>query len=220
MGPMSSDVGDVTGSSRRRALTEAAARLVAAGGAGALSARKVAREAETSTMAVYTHFGSMEALVSAVVAEGFARLEERLVAVAATDDPLADVAAQTAAYVAHARESSELYAVMFGSAPLGAYRPQSPQELTVGRRETLDRVGEALQRAVGSGRLRDAGGAALSFRWWTLVHGYVMLETAGYLSSERAPGRVLGPLLVDLFVGEGDTPERAEASVGSVLSVG
>lgn len=217
---MSSDVGDVTGPSMRRALTEAAARLVAAGGAGALSARKVAREAETSTMAVYTHFGSMEALVSAVVAEGFARLEQRLVAVAASADPLADVAAQTAAYVAHARENAELYAVMFGSAPLGAYRPRSPQELTVGRRETLDRVGAALRRAVESGRLRDSGGTALSFRWWTLVHGYVMLETAGYLAAERGPGRVLGPLLVDLFVGEGDARDRAEASVRRALAVG
>jgi len=99
-----------------------------------------------------------------VVAEGFERLERRLVAVDASDDPLVDVARQTAAYVAHARENAELYAVMFGTAPLGAYRPQSPQELTVGRCETLDRVGAALQRAVAAGRLRAAGGTALSFQ--------------------------------------------------------
>ena len=48
-------------------------------------------------------------------------------AVDASDDPLVDVARQTAAYVTHARENAELYAVMFGTAPLGAYRPQHPR---------------------------------------------------------------------------------------------
>lgn len=90
----------------RRRLTEAAARLAAAGGAGALSTRRVATEAGTSTMAVYTHFGSMEALVQAVVSEGFDRLEQRFLAVEPSDDPVRDVARLTAAYVDHARENA------------------------------------------------------------------------------------------------------------------
>jgi len=55
----------------RRRLIEVAADVLSEEGPGALSARRLARDAETSTMAVYTHFGGMPGLVRAVVAEGF-----------------------------------------------------------------------------------------------------------------------------------------------------
>ena len=55
-------------------LLEGAARLLAEEGPAALTLRRVATEADTSTMSVYTHFGSMPDLAEAVVAEGFARL--------------------------------------------------------------------------------------------------------------------------------------------------
>lgn len=214
---MSSDVRSLTAAPMRRRLTEAAARLVAAGGAASLSTRRVATEAGTSTMSVYTHFGSMEALVRSVVEEGFERLEQHLVAVEETDDPVRDLGSQTAAYVAHARENPELYAVMFGTAPLASFRPATPEELGVGRRETLDRVGASIARATTAGRLRPDPGAAPVFRWWTLVHGYVLLEGAGYLARDRGPDRVLAPLLVAFLVGEGDERASAERSVAHLL---
>ena len=77
----------------RRRLVEAAADLLSEEGPAALSARRLAREAGTSTMAVYTHFGGMPALVRAVVAEGFARLYDRVAEVEPSDDPLADLIA-------------------------------------------------------------------------------------------------------------------------------
>ena len=202
----------------RQRLVEAAAALVAALGPSALSARKVANEAGTSTMAVYTHFGSMEALVRAVTTEGFERLEARFLAAEESDDPLRDVAALTAAYVGHARENLELYQVMFVTMPLGKYRPVSAEDAVVGRRGTLDRVATNLNRAIAAGRLRDAGGSALSFRWWAIVHGYVMLEAGGYVDPGRGVERVLAPLLTDLFVGEGDDPRAAADSVAAGLA--
>ena len=59
----------------RATLIDAAARLVAEGGPGSLSARLLAREAGTSTMAVYTYFGSMSAIVREIVHDGFGRPE-------------------------------------------------------------------------------------------------------------------------------------------------
>lgn len=215
---MSSDVPQVTDPPMRLRLTEAAARLVAGGGPSALTARRVASEAGTSTMAVYTQFGSMEALIRAVIEEGFGRLEQRFLTAQAGDDPVVDLGRLAAAYVEHARENPELYQVMFGTAPLGSYRPTTSAELSVGRKETLDRVGEALTRAVEDGRLRGPSSSALSFRWWAAVHGYVMLEAAGYIARDRGPQRVLGPLLVDFLVGEGDDPEYAATSVRAGLT--
>lgn len=204
---------DLTPDAMPGRLIDAAAGLIAAGGAGSLSARRVAAAAGTSTMAVYTHFGSMGALVRAVVAGGFDALETAFVAVAESDDPVADVARQSAAYVRYARENRDLYAVMFGIAALGEFRPTTPEELAVGRRQTLDRVAGNLGRAAAAGRISEARGAAPAFRWWTVVHGYALLESSGHIDAERGPTSVLVPLLRDFFVGEGDARDRALDSV-------
>nr|WP_246304722.1 TetR/AcrR family transcriptional regulator [Nocardioides thalensis] len=199
-------------------LIAAAAGLIAASGAGSLSARRVAAAAGTSTMAVYTHFGSMGALVRAVVAGGFDALEAAFVSDVETDDPVADVARQSAAYVHFARENRDLYAVMFGIAALGEFRPTSPEELGVGRRQTLDRVTSNLGRAAAAGRIGAARGDAPTFRWWTVVHGYALLESSGHIAPDRGPKSVLAPLLCDFFVGEGDGRARALDSVTGGLA--
>src|SRR5438045_8769349 len=86
----------------RRALIEAAARLIATEGAAALTLRRVADEVGTSTMAIYTHFGGMSELRRAVRQEGFARLAARAARVRETDDPVADLALRCRANSAHA----------------------------------------------------------------------------------------------------------------------
>ena len=60
----------------RRALTEAALRIVERDGLPALSLRAVAREAGVSPAAPYHHFKDKQELMLAVGAEGFARLGE------------------------------------------------------------------------------------------------------------------------------------------------
>ena len=62
----------------RRRLLDAAAQVLAEEGPSALTARRLTRDVGASTMAVYTHFGSMPALVREVVADGFARLHARV----------------------------------------------------------------------------------------------------------------------------------------------
>ena len=67
-------------------------------------------------------------------------------------------------------------------------------------------------------RLREDRGSAQVFRWWTLAHGYVMLEGSGYLDRAKGVERVLAPLLIDFLVGEGCPRPRAEASIGRSLA--
>src|SRR6187431_3546437 len=75
----------------RRRLVETAALLIDEDGPDALTARRVAKEAGTSTMAVYTYFGGMPALVRQIVTEGFTRLDEHQARIPHTDDPLDDL---------------------------------------------------------------------------------------------------------------------------------
>jgi AcrR family transcriptional regulator len=78
----------------RAALREAAERLVDKGGPAALSVRGVAREAGTTTRAVYSVFGSRDGLLVDALAQGaFDFLVERIGALVESDDPVADLVA-------------------------------------------------------------------------------------------------------------------------------
>lgn len=197
----------------RSLLVASAAHVLATNGPVAFTARRVSAHAETSTMAVYTHFGSMQSLVAAVIQDGFAGLERQLVDAPQTDDPLADVSRQTMAYVAHATQNPELYAVMFGTASLGRYRPRST---ATGRHQTLDRIAANWQRAVDAHRLEPARASHLAFRWWSAIHGYAMLEIGGYIDRDPGLANVLQPLLESLYVGAGDAPASAAKSASHV----
>ena len=183
---------------RRGRLLEAAARLLGEEGPAALTTRRLAREVGTSTMAVYTHFGGMPDLVRAIVAEGFARLERRVATVPVTDDPMVDLRELAAAYLANARENPHLYAVMFGSASLGGYR-LSEDERAVGL-VAFGQLVAGIVRAMDAGRLRAGDPAAVAGQVWTALHGFVMIELAGFDHVVPDPERdLLWPMLGNLI---------------------
>lgn len=186
----------------RRRLIEAAAAVLGEEGPGALSARRLARDVGTSTMAVYTHFGGMPALVHAVVAEGFQRLYDRVAEVPQTDDPIADLAASAVAYRSNALADPHLYAVMFGSASLGAYRLHD-EELEVGM-AAFDQLVALVERAMDLGALRPGDPRAVASQFWTALHGYVVLEIADfYRHIEDPEAVVLWPMLTNLLASLG-----------------
>lgn len=188
--PVESDV--------RRRLVEVAAHLVREEGPPALSARKLAAAAGTSTMAVYTHFGGMPGLVRAMVAEGFDRLFAKVAEVPVTDDPVADLRGAGAAYRAHALADPDLYAVMFGAATLGDYRLHQ-EDRALGLDAFAQIVG-FMERGMAAGVLRQGDPAAVAAQWWTALHGYVMLELSRFIDVVEEPeAHVLGPLLDNLL---------------------
>lgn len=183
-----------------RRLIDAAAAVLADEGPAALTTRRLAREVGASTMAVYTHFGGMPALVRAVVAHGFDRLYARVDAVPLTGDTLSDLTAMAAAYRAHALEHPQLYAVMFGSTPLGGYR-LTPQERAVGL-PAFEQLVHGVRRTMDAGVLRRDDPAAVAGQLWTALHGYLMLELAGFHEVVDDPEtQLLQPLLAHLVAG-------------------
>lgn len=195
----------------RRRLLEAAARLLAEEGPAGLSTRRLAKEVGTSTMSVYTYFGGLPELVRAVVQEGFARLADHLGEVPHTDDALTDLLALGWAYRANAIDNPQLYAVMFGSASLGGYR-RTKQELEEGR-YTFDVLVAATARAIAAGQFREADPEHVAAQLWSALHGFVMLELAGYFEAEDdAVESVLLPLFINLGMGLGADTGRPTPS--------
>jgi AcrR family transcriptional regulator len=188
------------GSDVRRRLVETAALLLHEEGPDALTARRIAAAANTSTMAVYTHFGGMPALVKQIVTEGFTRLDEHQAAVPHTDDPVTDLANLAMAYRDNAVQNPHLYAVMFGATSLKGFQ-LTESDLEIGR-NTFAVLAEFVARAMESGQLRQDDPFRVASQVWTAMHGYVMLELAGlHLPPDNPVEDVMKPLLTTLLAG-------------------
>lgn len=189
----------------RIALVEAAARILAEDGLDALSIRKVAATVDSSTMAVYTHFGSKDDLVAEVVLEAFTRLNDELRAVESTDDPVADLIAVGRAYRRTALSNPHLYRVMFGLNPLAF---TDPSELEAGERDValdaFDAMVSAVARCVDAGILLGEP-RPVALELWATAHGAVSLELAGFLTAhaEATFDRALAHLFIGLSANEG-----------------
>ncbi|OLR94029.1 TetR/AcrR family transcriptional regulator [Actinokineospora bangkokensis] len=191
----------------RERLVAAALRLLADGGPDAVQARKVAAEVGASTMAVYTHFGNMGRLVDAIAAAGFGLLGDRLAAVPRTEDPVADLAALGLAYRAHAQENPDLYRVMFGVTAIGGHRPRTADPTAGGdpggvALRAFTHLVDAVAAVVDAGLVRRVDPAQLAAQLWSALHGFVLLEIAGFHGDDGVE-RVLAPMTVNLLAGAG-----------------
>lgn len=204
----------------REQLVDAGMRVVERDGLSSLSARKLAAETGTSTMAVYTHFGGMTGLIDAMAREAFVRFTHALTEVEQTDDPVADFFVMGINYREFALANPQRYQMMFGTSAdsLNRYRA----DLTVtgsasDRAEFALSFGallDAVRRMTAAGRIRDDGESAIAGRLWSLTHGAVLLEIAGFFGHEgHGITEILAPIMVDVLVGMGDVRESTTQSL-------
>jgi AcrR family transcriptional regulator len=161
-------------------LLDAAGAILTCEGAAALSLRRLAAEAGTSTTAVYSLFGGKPGVLRALFVEAFTRFGAHLDAVRPSDDPLADLLALGRAYRANATANPHLYAVMFG-APAPGFRP-SPEDCEHAS-ATFAPLLDAVRRAAAAKLLIDTDPRIIATAMWATLHGLVSLE----LSSARPP---------------------------------
>ena len=100
----------------RRALVNAARRLLEAEGPSALSLRAVAREAGVSPAAPYHHFKDKAELLDAVAQEGWEILGGLMAEAKAGAEGMQQLTALGTAYVCFARDNPALYRIMYDAA--------------------------------------------------------------------------------------------------------
>lgn len=215
-----------TKSDTRARVLEAAIRLLDTDGPDALQVRRIAAEVGSSTMTVYTHFGSMIDLRTAVIQEGLRRFAIALDQVGQTEDAIADLFRQGVAYRRFALDNPHLYRMMFGvSTPTSDH--QNFRDLSVdGSPGALPEATTAFgvlarltARAAAESRIDVPDTVAFAAQIWSGIHGYVLLEMAGFFDSEgNGLGEVLAPLTISLLIGAGDERERVEASFRDALA--
>ncbi len=211
----------------RDEMLHAAVGLLDEHGPDALQTRKVAGAAGTSTMAVYTHFGGMRGLIAAVAEEGLRQFDAALT-VPATADPVADLFVTGAAYRRYAIGRPHMYRLMFGSTSAHGINAPAHNVLTLSVAEiersypSFAHVVRGVHRCMLAGRITvgaakdDASVVATAAQFWALIHGFVMLELAGYYGDDdSAVAPVLGAMTTTLLVALGDSPERVALSLQS-----
>jgi AcrR family transcriptional regulator len=188
---------------------ETAARTIATEGPGALNLRGLAQAADTSTMAVYTHFGGMVGLRHAVRQEGFGRLSAALANVEETSDPVADLALAGLAYYRNGLENPHLYRVMFMEQPL------DPDDAVIGS-APFEVLVRAVDRCLDEGRFTSGHPQGIATQLWALDHGLLTLQLAGLLD-DRTALESLGNASLRLFTSFGDERDKASRSLAEAL---
>jgi AcrR family transcriptional regulator len=158
----------------RATLIDEAGRLLQAEGASAVTLRRLAQAAGTSTAAVYTLFGDKAGLLEQMYVEGFQRLGRTVAAVPVTDSPLNDLFAMGQSYRRAALRGRHLYELMFGR-PVPGFTPSGAARAFAER--TFQPLVDAVSRCVEAGDF-DPGTKAeeAAYHLWALAHGLVTLE--------------------------------------------
>ncbi|WP_019816483.1 TetR/AcrR family transcriptional regulator [Saccharomonospora saliphila] len=157
----------------RTRLLDHAGRLLAEHGAGALSMRRLASDAGTSTTAVYALFGNKATLVNELYAEGFRRLGLRLRRTETTGDTVDDVVRLGLAYRESALADRHLYPIMFADVTPGFEAGPGTDRLAM---TALAPLWETVRAGVESGVLADAAVETIAVSCWACAHGMVAFE--------------------------------------------
>ncbi len=151
-------------------------------GFAGFTTRKVAREAETSTPAVYELFGDKAGLVRDVFFEGFRLLRRRFDLLEESDDPGVDLVQVIEVFRVFLRDNPVLGDVMF-SRPFADFDP-GPAELRAGaavREFIVARVRRGIDAGIVSGDETDVAHVVMA-----LAQGMAAQETAGWLGPSAA----------------------------------
>lgn len=210
----------------RQRLIEAAIAVLEQNGPEGLQARKLAAEIGASTMAVYTHFGGMPALLEEVAREGFRRFGRCLAGAARSEDPVADLLAMGLAYREFARGNSQLYRLMFGlttpGTRIGGHRDVTAEGEPTSHAEGIDAFNhlvDVIERVLDAGRIGQADAVVVAGQVWSTIHGFVLLEIAGFFGDDgEGLAQVLGPLIVNVLVGLGDSRDAVERSTRAAVA--
>lgn len=165
----------------RRRILDASLTLIAREGLEAFSMREVARRAGVSHQAPYHHFPDREAIMAAIVAEGFEKLRDQISAAGAPATDAYDKLTRIGrAYVAFALSHPAHFKLMFRSEWVNANKHEAAG-ICAG--EAFDVLASAIAGLEEEGRPADTITLMMA---WSLAHGLATLMLEGKL--DRASG--------------------------------
>jgi AcrR family transcriptional regulator len=148
--------------------------LLEIGHAKAVSIRSVAQRVGVTPPSIYLHFADKDALLDAVCARYFEKLDEEMQRVAADQPSTIDVLrAQGLAYVRFALKTPELYRI----AMMGESRPGNDVDVALNSSAFVHML-TSVEALIAEGIYPPGDATALALELWTAVHGISALLTS------------------------------------------
>lgn len=187
----------------RRKILDCSRRLMITEGYADLSMRKIANEVGCSATSIYLYFDNKDALLHALIEEGFDLLMKSCYEVLGKDTgTLEKLLNMLNAYIQFALDQPEYYSVMFSLRP--AQMSRYPAQKFRKARKGIELTAELLKQAEKEGFIQ-AGQDTYLLAWymWSNMHGGIMLMLSQRLDVKIEPKefvrtiveRTLGSLL-------------------------
>jgi len=155
----------------RRALVQAALRLIDEAGPREFTLREVARSVGVTHTALYRHFPDKAALLAVVAEDGFRALKAAILrACGKVSDPLARFQQAGVAYVRFALAHPSHFRVMFRAEASARHPP-----LQKVKDETFALLVSAIEACQTQGLVRAGSATELALPAWAIVHGLAAL---------------------------------------------
>jgi AcrR family transcriptional regulator len=174
--------------------------LLDTGHAKAVSIRSVAQRVGVTPPSIYLHFADKDALLDAVCARYFEKLDEEMQRVAADQPSTIEVLrAQGLAYVRFALKTPELYRI----AMMSESRPGSDVDMALNT-SAFVHMRSAVESLIAEGTYPAGDATTLALELWTVAHGLAaLLISRPYLpwgDTEAFADRVLRAICVGQIV--------------------
>ncbi len=196
--------------------------LLQTGHAKEVSIRSVAQRVGVTPPSIYLHFTDKDALLDAVCARYFEKLDEEMQAAAAGQPAAIDaMRAQGLAYVRFALKTPELYRI----ATMGEGRPGSDVDMMLNN-SAFVHIRNTVESLMADDILPKHDSTAMALELWTAAHGVAaMLISRPYLpwgEAEEFADRVLRTVVVGQIVsgaiGPTTDPQDAVAQLKGLLN--
>jgi len=172
----------------RPALVEQGLVLLESSPQGEFSLRELARQVGVSANAAYRHFANKEALLAALAAEGFRRLQAaQMQAAMSTADLKEGFRKSGRAYVRFAQDNPALFRLMFG----GLLSNEPSEELSQAAHAAFGTLQAAVAQLLGIDDAEDHSVTVSAMSVWSLVHGLSHLVLDGQLDHHGGQADVL-----------------------------
>jgi len=179
----------------KNALIKAGVEILAEEGLGALSLRKVAKQAGVSHAAPYSHFADKQALIAAISTEGFKQLYVQIKEILEThqNDPKKLLIETAWTYVQFALNMPDRFKLMFSS--VLEKEKDYPEFVEISQENFLQLV-QIVEICQQAGILRHGAPDLVAVSVWSTVHGFVSLLLEGQISHTVLDKASLKDLLI------------------------
>jgi AcrR family transcriptional regulator len=159
----------------------AASKLLSQEGIAGLSIRKIAKAAGLSPMGLYRHFADKDALINALMAQGFVAWEARVARID-SPDPVQWLHDFIEAFLTFSLEEPHLFDAAF-LLPATEAR-QFPDDFAAQRSPSVALAMTRIDQAKAMGKLGGGTALNIALTMWALGQGLVSLYRAGRFSDE------------------------------------